>query len=214
MPNFTIPLELLAITPDRADISFTQLARAVAEAIQGGVSAVVFREKSLADDVFIRRAKELRKVVVDAGACFILNERDHLLGEIEACALQLSFRSSPLSEVKKRYGANLPIGVSVHNPAEAQKRAEAGADFLIYGPVFETPSKKGLVSLRGLDELESVCEHVTCPVVAVGGVDDSRAEAVARTGAAGLAVMRFIFDAADPQQAAVSLRRSWGHHGN
>ncbi|WP_240377377.1 thiamine phosphate synthase [Bacillus piscicola] len=88
-------------------------------------------------------------------------------------------------------------GCSVHSVESAVQKAEAGADYLFYGHIFETKSKQGLAS-RGLRELREAAHSVRCPVIAIGGITPERTALCLENGAAGIAVMSGVYKAHDP----------------
>ncbi|MNQ99147.1 Regulatory protein TenI [compost metagenome] len=89
------------------------------------------------------------------------------------------------------------IGVSVHGADEAKCREKEGADYLLFGHIFATNSKQGAPP-RGLDQLRQLVNHVNIPVIAIGGMTPEKVSSVLDTGAAGVAVMSGIWEAADP----------------
>ncbi|WLV24487.1 thiamine phosphate synthase [Aciduricibacillus chroicocephali] len=99
----------------------------------------------------------------------------------------------------------LVIGCSVHSVKAAREAEALGADRLIFGHVFETESKPGLKP-RGLEQLESVCQAVTVPVIAIGGIKLENVQRVIECGASGIAVLSGIMGAEKPVQAAISYR--------
>jgi thiamine-phosphate diphosphorylase len=82
------------------------------------------------------------------------------------------------------------IGRSTHAPEEAAAAARQGADFVVFGPIRETPSKKGILEPRGFLALAEAARRSTAPVVAIGGLGVGDEEAVARAGAVGFAAIR------------------------
>jgi thiamine-phosphate pyrophosphorylase len=83
---------------------------------------------------------------------------------------------------------------------------DEGADFIVFGPVFETPSKMAYGPPQGLRQLADVVRHVTIPVLAIGGIDADNLTLVMREGAHGVAMIRAILAAPDPGAAARRLR--------
>lgn len=120
--------------------------------------------------------------------------------------VQLGFRSPPVAAVRRKF-PDIAIGVSVHAVSEAMQAAQDGANYVIFGHVFETRSKAGKPP-RGLPQLEEVVQAVPIPVIAIGGIHESRVAAVAQAGAHGIAVQSGIFAAADPLKAAVAYKRA------
>lgn len=119
-----------------------------------------------------------------------------------ACALQvgvqLAFHSLPIDSVKKTF-PNIKAGCSIHSLTEAMEMERRGADYLLYGHVFESNSKKGLLP-KGINELKEIIETVNIPVLAIGGIKPENVGIVLKTGADGIAVMSGIIQADDPLQ--------------
>lgn len=119
-------------------------------------------------------------------------------------AVHLGFRSPPVAAVRRRF-PQLTIGASVHSLSEAVGAVRDGADYVLYGHVFETRSKPGIPP-KGLSQLQKVVQSVDVPVVAIGGITLSRLSAVASTGVQGVAVRSGIFEAESPSDAAAALK--------
>jgi len=122
-----------------------------------------------------------------------------------AHAVIAGVRSLPLTIYRNRF-PNLLLGASCHTEEEVESAFQAGADFLLYGPVWDTPEKQGILEARGLSQLEKVCRACKLPVVAIGGVQ-SREQVVAcrRAGAHAVAVLR----AAKSPSAMAELWKAW-----
>ncbi|WP_082096626.1 thiamine phosphate synthase [Paenibacillus wulumuqiensis] len=96
-------------------------------------------------------------------------------------------------------------GRSVHTTAHAIQAEQEGMDYLFYGHIYKTPSKRG-VPARGIHQLHQLCGAVHIPVIAIGGIQPQHAEELVRAGAAGIAVMSGIFAADDPAEQAAAYR--------
>ncbi|WNR44009.1 thiamine phosphate synthase [Paenibacillus roseipurpureus] len=177
-------------------LSWPSLA-AIAAEIHPYVTSIHIREKTKSpDEVFlgvqhvIEQGIPLEKIVINSFpevAAALQTGGVQLTGASNFRALQREHRDKGHSRV----------GASVHHTDEAKWREEEGVDYLIFGHVFETNSKQG-VSPRGLDVLREVVNHVNIPVIAIGGMTPARVKSVVEAGAAGIAVMSGIWDAADP----------------
>jgi thiamine-phosphate pyrophosphorylase len=95
------------------------------------------------------------------------------------------------------------VGVSCHSLEEVRAAALAGADYVFFGPIFDTPSKRIFGSPQGTDRLSEVCRLANLPVVAIGGVNGNNAVDCIRAGAKGIAAIRPFQDGSD---AATILR--------
>ena len=197
-------LALVAVTPDDADVRHHGLAALVARMVAGGVTAVMFREKSLTDDAFVEEASRVREVCARDGAAFLLNERIEHAAALSPDAVHLTHRSCGVSEARTILG-DVALGISTHAVAEARHRAAEGADYIVCGPVFDTPSKRGLLQPRGLESLGELAP-LPVPVIAIGGIDEQTAGQARAVGASGVAVIRALFAADDPAEAARRLK--------
>lgn len=153
------------------------------------------REHVQAIDELVKHHVPLEKVIV--------NDRLDVALVVEAGGVQLAGHSVDVARVKAKF-PTLRIGCSVHSVQEAKESALAGANYVIYGHIYETNSKKGLPP-RGVQQLHQVVESITVPVIAIGGITPQRVSEVMQTGAGGVAVLSAIFLAKEPQEVAKQL---------
>jgi thiamine-phosphate pyrophosphorylase len=107
----------------------------------------------------------------------------------------LSFPAAEAREAVRRRGLNdFIIGVSTHSLAEAVTAEEGGADFIVSGPVYDTPSKRAYGPPIGIESFAEICRSVNIPVLALGGIDLTNYQEVLRRGAAGIAAIRLFAD--------------------
>lgn len=172
----------------------------VERALSGGVEAVQLRDKEADDARYADAARRLRSIC--AGVPFLLNDRWHLVEETGADGVHLGQDDAPIEQVRRALGAEVLLGLSTHDQAEAAVAAERGADYVGLGPMFPTATKALSRAPGGAALLRSVrCE---LPVFAIGGIT---AENLPSLGARRIAVSSAIADAADPESAARELRR-------
>ena len=129
----------------------------------------------------------------------IINGSPQIAAKTGIGGVQIPSDSLDVCVVKQQY-PELKIGCSIHSRKEAVRREGEGADFILYGHVFETDSKKGL-SPRGLSNLQKVIQSVAIPVIAIGGITPSNTEQVFQRGAAGIAVLSGILLQEQPVEA-------------
>jgi thiazole tautomerase (transcriptional regulator TenI) len=148
-------------------------------------------------------AERLGETAGDTGAWCVVNGRVDIALTAGVQAVQLGWGALPVRAVRKISGRRLAIGASVHSADEARARAEEGADFLVAGSVFSTATHPD----RAPDgpALVTSCAISGVPVVGIGGIDASNAERVMAAGAAGVAVIRAVWQAADPAEAVLRL---------
>jgi thiamine-phosphate diphosphorylase len=182
------------------------LLAAVCAAAEHGIDWVQVRDhQAFARDLF-DLAQDIVKVCRPLGVRVAVNDRLDVALATGADAVQLGTRSLPIGAARAIAG-RLLMGASVHDVEGAVRAEAAGADWVTFGHVFPTASHPGEPP-RGLDELRRVVEAVRIPVVAIGGVDAANVGAVLKTGAAGVAVISAILNAADPGRATTVLRRA------
>lgn len=174
-------------------------------ALKGGVTTVQVREKGLTTHELYSFALELRKITSDFKANLIINDRVDIALAVEADGVHLGWQSFPFPVVRRLLGSEKLIGISTHGRQEALQAKDYGADYITLGPVFETPSKSGLLQPTGTGEMQNIKNEVKIPVIALGGINVENVEAVLAAGADGIAVISSIMYADDPEEAAKSL---------
>jgi len=183
-------------------------------AMTAGADWVQIREK----DLPVRELLELARQAVGSGpARVIINDRLDIALAAGAAGVHLSGESLPVSEVARwRREAGAPgeflIGASCHSVEEARAAEGAGASYAIFGPVFETPSKRAFGAPQGVARLAEACRSVSIPVIAIGGVDEKNGVECIRTGAAGVAAIRMFQQSVDAAalQAAIAQLHGCG----
>lgn len=195
------PFELLLITPDREpEAILAQSRRALAApGVEAGRVALQLRSKQLPADVRAELGRALQTLCRAHGAPLLVNADLDLARQLAAAGVQLPEHGPAIAEVR----ATLPgcwIGVSRHD--EAGVRAAAGADFVLVAPVFAVPGKGPAL---GLERFAALAALSPVPVVALGGIDAATAAAARAAGASAVAVMREVYDAADPARAVDAL---------
>ena len=132
--------------------------------------------------------KEARALIPTAHVPVVLSGRADVALAVGAAGVHLPEHDLPVAAARRLLGGQRLVGRSVHSVAAAEVAAREGADYLVFGPVFDTHSHAGLPA-AGLDALREVCRAVDLPVLAIGGVDFDRAEQCTRAGAAGFAAI-------------------------
>jgi len=194
-----IDFRLYCVT-DRTQTAGRPLVDVVRAALDGGVRAVQLREKDLEGSELYHLAMQLRKITESYRARFLINERLDVALAVDADGVHLGQSSFPVATARRLLGPDKLIGVSTHSPAEIT--AAAGADFLVFGPVYFTPSKAAYGEPQGLDRLREAVTQSTVPVFAIGGINVERIPHVRTAGAYGVAMISAISAASDPAQAA------------
>ena len=182
----------------------------VEECVGVGLRAVQLREKDLAVRDLLALAAPLREATRRCGARLLINDRADVALAVGADGVQRTHDSLPV-EVLRRIGpAPFLIAASVHSEAEARQAATDGADFLVFGPVYDTPSKRVYGPPQGLAALGGVAAAVDRPVIAIGGINPARVTEVLAAGAAGVAVISAILAADRPADATKAFLDALG----
>lgn len=176
---------------------------AIESALAAGVDAVQLRDRRAAGGALFAAASGLRELTRTAGALLLVNDRIDVALAGNADGVHLPGASFPIPVARRLLGPERWIGRSTHSPAEATAAAEAGADYVVLGPIFATPSKAGLGTPLGIAAIAATRPSV--PLIAIGGITADDVPALRRAGAHGIAVIRAVLDAADPRLATRAL---------
>jgi thiamine-phosphate pyrophosphorylase len=196
----------LYVVTDRHEAVGRDLEEIVAAAAQGGAGAIQLREKDLsARDLYTLGAR-LQAALAPYGVPLLINDRLDVALALDAAGVHLAGHSLPTAVARRVLGAGKLLGVSTHSVEEARCAAEDGADFIVFGPVFTTPSKVAYGPPQGLQHLRTVVRAVHIPVIAIGGIDHMNLPQVMQAGAYGVAMIRAVLAAPDPYRATQQLR--------
>ncbi|MQA91920.1 MAG: thiamine phosphate synthase [Gemmatimonas sp.] len=195
-------LVVVAITDPSARIGTLEAAQA---ALQAGVRAIQVRWKDGSPRDTLELADALRRATRAAGALLLINDRVDIALAADADGAHLGDDDLPLPIARQITPSDFILGRSVDTPDEAAAAEVAGADYVGLGPIFNTASKSGLGDAIGPTGVAAVRDRVSLPIVAIGGIDRSRAAPVIEAGADGIAVIGAIMGALDPYSAARQL---------
>lgn len=199
------PIRLYLIT-DRTRTGGRPLYDVVEAALRGGVDAMQLREKDLPARDLVDLARRLRTLCNRYGTRLLINDRIDVALAAQADGVHLPVNSFLPADARRLLGPSGLIGVSTHSPAEARVAATGGADFIIFGPLFETPSKRAYGPPVGVGALERVTAEVAVPVIAIGGITADRVAMVCQHGAGGVAVIGAVLEAEHPEVMAREIK--------
>lgn len=169
----------------------------VASAVAAGVSLIQLREKNLSGHALFQLTVRAARIAHGSRTRLLVNDRMDIALAAGADGVHLTARSLPIDVVRRACGPNFLIGASTHTLAEALAARDGGANFAVFGPIFETPSKIAYGPPRGLEQLSRVAAKLApFPLIALGGINVENAAAAIRAGAAGVAAIR-AFDNSD-----------------
>lgn len=201
---------LQLVTERRGDAPLEPL---LAAAIRGGVNMIQVREKNCPASVVWRSVMQAQHAAAGRAAV-VVNDRVDVARIAEVSGVHLPGGALAPALVRRLLPSTegWVVGVSVHSVGEARSAAAGGADYLTFGHIFRSDSKPGLPG-RGLTALAEVVEAVEIPVLAIGGIRVDNVAAVLATGCAGVAILRALVDAPDPEHAAAGFREAMGRSG-
>ncbi len=196
--SLRVPRLMLVTDRRRSAHPLTDLVDA---AVRGGVDAVQLRENDLPAADLIRLASQINEIVADR-ASLLINSNLTAAARL-GLGVHLPEAGPSTADARRHVGPGVLLGRSVHSPAAAA--AAVGADYLVAGNVFATPSKPGHPPL-GPEKLRQIVGMTWSPVLAIGGITAARVSEVMVAGAHGVAVVGAIAGAPDPAAAAAALR--------
>lgn len=179
----------------RACAEFAALLRLVERAMDARVSLVQIREKALTARALFELASRAATLTRGSETRVVVNDRADVARAAGCDGVHLTTRSLGANVARRLFGEEFLIGVSAHTPEEARAAREGDADFAVFGPVFDTPSKRAYGPPVGLRVLEETARALSpFPLVALGGVDETNAGDCLAAGAEGIAGIRLFAD--------------------
>jgi len=195
----------LYLVTDRTQTRGRDLLAVLEQTLQGGVRAVQLREKDLSASELFVLAEKTRKLCQRYDALLFVNDRVDVALAVEADGVQLGTASIPIEAARELLGPRKIIGASTHSLGEANEAVQHGADFILFGPVYFTPSKASYGSPQGLEALKKIVEKISLPVYAIGGIKLDNIEDVRRTGVRGVALISAVMSAKNPAEATQNI---------
>ena len=191
----------LCLVTDRSQVPERDLVDVVRDCLAAGLPAVQVREKDLGAADLAILCRRLREPTREHGALLIVNDRADVALAVGADGVQRTHTSLPVADLRAMVDKRLRIGASVHSLDDARAAEAEGADWIVFGPVYDTPSKRAFGAPQGLAALARVAESVRVPVIAIGGITPERVGDVRRAGATGVAVITALLRAESPGDA-------------
>jgi len=180
----------LCLVTDRRETGGRDLVAVVELCLTVGLPAVQLREKDLGARELEVLGRRLRELTAAANARLIVNDRVDVALAVGADAVQRTHTSLPVGQIRAIADKRLRIAASVHSITEAVAAESDGADWVVFGPIYETASKVKYGPPQGLAALERVVQSVDIPVIAIGGITPARVRDVMSAGARGVAHLR------------------------
>lgn len=196
-------LLLYAVT-DRYWLNGESLYSQVEKAINGGATFIQLREKNLDEDTFLQEAIEIQALCKEKNVPFVVNDNVDIAIKMNADGVHVGQSDMEAGSVREKLGEDKIIGVSAQTVEQAILAEKRGADYLGVGAVFPTGSKDDADDVS-FDTLKAICEAVSIPVVAIGGISEDNVMKLKGSGICGIAVISAIFAKKDIEEAARSL---------
>ena len=198
-------LLLYAVT-DRHWLNGRTLYSVVKESLDGGVTFLQLREKELDEVHFLEEAKELQQLCREYQVPFIVNDNVDIAISMDADGVHVGQSDMEAGDVRAKLGPDKIIGVSAQTVEQAVLAEKHGADYLGVGAVFPTGSKDDADDVS-YETLKAICEAVSIPVIAIGGITQENVKELAGSGICGIAVISAIYARQDIRKASEDLKK-------
>jgi len=190
-----------ALAPGRDHVAIAEAALA------GGADMIQLRDKTASLRDLLPQARAIQARCRAHGALFIVNDRVDLALAADADGAHVGQEDLPAVSARLLLGPERLLGVSTHDPGQAEAAQRAGADYIGFGPMFATGTKDTGYAARGLDAIREIRKVVALPILAVGGITLESVAAVIAAGATAPAVISAVVKAADITAAAAAFRQ-------
>lgn len=197
---------LLYAVTDRSWVKEQTFYEQVESALKGGVTCVQLREKDLPEEDFLEEALAIRALCHDYGVPFLINDNVELAIRCGADGVHVGQKDMEAGHVRSLVGDEMMIGVSAQTVEQAVRAQEAGADYLGVGAVFSTSTKADAMDVS-YETLRKICESVSIPVVAIGGINQNNMMELSGSGICGVALVSAIFASKDIEDECRVLKK-------
>ena len=195
----------LYLVTDRTQTQERDLLWVLEQALEGGVKAIQLREKDLSGRELFSAAEKTRALCNRYNARLFINDRIDVALAVEADGVQLGKAAMPIEAARELLGPGKLLGASTHSLDEAKEAERGGADFILFGPVYFTPSKASYGAPQGLEALKKIVEKISLPVYAIGGIKPENIEDVRSIRVRGVALISAIMSANGPKPATQKI---------
>jgi thiamine-phosphate pyrophosphorylase len=192
-------------TPE--DPEFLAVLDQIKSAVAANVSLIQIREKSLTQRTLYELTRRAALLVRETPTKLLVNDRFDVALAAGANGVHLTSSSISADLVRKTCGTDFLIGASTHSLAEAHAARSGGADFVVFGPVFETESKRAFGEPQGLNRLREVVDDSDgVPVIAIGGISIEHVGECFAVGAKGIAAIRLLNDPSNLKNTVIEIK--------
>ncbi|MEO1816056.1 MAG: thiamine phosphate synthase [Acetobacterium sp.] len=195
---------LLYAVTDRSWLGDRSLTDQVADTLKGGATFIQLREKDLDFDDFVKQARAIKTLTDAYKIPFVINDAVEVALAVDADGVHVGQDDMDAGELRKRIGDKI-IGVSADTVELALKAEADGADYIGVGAIYSTATKTD-AEVVAFETIAAICQAVSIPVVAIGGLNETNIHSLAGTGVDGVALVSAIFAKADIVSATRELR--------
>jgi thiamine-phosphate pyrophosphorylase len=199
-----LPSRLLLVT-DRHQTKERPLLSVLGQALKAGSFSIQLRERDLCARDLLALAQAIQRLGLPSERDLLINDRLDIALSLEGAGVHLRSNSLPVAVARRLLDTRRLLGASVHSVAEALHAEGSGADYVVLGPIYDTPSKAPFGPPLGLTALEEAARAVRVPILAIGGVTAARARDLRRAGAFGVAVIGAVLAADDVEAKTAAL---------
>ncbi len=195
-----------------ASKEFSRVLQLIEASVASRIDLVQIREKKLTAKVLYQLASSAAQLTRSTPTRLLVNDRSDIAFDAGADGVHLTTQSLPAKVIRQTFGGDFLIGVSTHSLEEAETARRDGADFIVFGPVFETLSKTQYGKPLGQTELAKVTSTLSpFPVIGLGGVNPANVGACIRAGAKGIAAIRMFNDSLEIERVVNQIRENFAH---
>ena len=207
LPGSSSDADLYAITDDALSLN-RPVIEVVKQLLDAGIRIIQYREKNKSSNSMLKDCIAIKKLTEEANACFIVNDYVDIAVLCNADGVHLGQDDLPIDQVRELIGKEKIIGLSTHNPQQAQKAIEMGADYIGVGPLYPTKTKKDVCEPVTISYLDWVVSHIAIPFVAIGGIKQHNIQEVIQHGAKCCALVSEILSAPNIPLRIQELRQA------
>ncbi|HWP52032.1 MAG TPA: thiamine phosphate synthase [Clostridia bacterium] len=196
---------LLYAVTDRAWLNGEPLESAVEKVLKAGATFLQLREKDLIDELFLAEAKKIKPIAQKYKVPFVVNDNIEVALKCGADGVHVGQSDIVNKNVRALVGPDMILGISANTVETARRAEQSGADYIGVGAVFGTATKKDAQAIS-VECLREICQAVSIPVVAIGGINENNMLQLAGSGIDGVAIISAIFAKPDVAAATRELR--------
>lgn len=198
-------LHVITDTSHQSRFTHPQLAEL---AIQGGADTIQFRQKNGSTRKLVDIAQQMQRTCTHHDVPLIINDRADIALAVGAKGVHFGQDDMPVAIGRKILSTETIIGASARTEEKILEAIIEGADYIGFGPIYQTSSKPDAERPKGLEQLHRMCEIAKCPVIAIGGITLQTTGEVVRAGAHGIAVISAVCGQKDPAAATHRLMQA------